>query len=156
MLICDSFGMHKTLEILEFCFKNNILLCCLLSHISHKLQPCDVALFALLKTAYCDQVDRLEQGGVNTISKEHFISLYSPAREIVFTPKNIKAGFAASSLFLFNPDRVLRSMPALPAEPAIPRADEVKIGSCRQDVELQSPVMPVSAESFMSLQNLII
>jgi hypothetical protein len=156
VLICDGFGTHETLEILEFCFENNILLCRLPSHTSHKLQPCDVAPFALLKAAYRDQVDRLEQGGVNTIGKEHFTSLYSPARKIAFTPKNIKAGFAASGLFPFNPDRVLRSMPAPPAEPAIPRADEVKVGSCRQDVEPQTPVTPVSAEAFMSLQNLII
>ncbi len=47
-------------------------------------------------------------------------------------------------------------MPAPLAEPAIPRVDEVKVGSCRQDVEPQTPVTPVSAESFMSLQNLII
>jgi hypothetical protein len=47
-------------------------------------------------------------------------------------------------------------MPAPPAEPAIPSADEVKEGSCRQDVEPQTPVTPASAESFMSLQNLII
>jgi hypothetical protein len=68
--------------------------------------------FAPLKAAYRDQVNRLEQGGVNTIGKEHFTSLYSPARERAFTPKNIKAGFAASGLFPFNLDRVLRSMPA--------------------------------------------
>lgn len=108
------------------------------SHTSHKLQPCDVATFAPLKAAYRDQVDRLERGGVNTIGKEHFTSLYSPARERAFTPKNIKAGFAASGLFPFNPDRVLRSIPAPLAEPAIPRADEVKVGSCRQDVEPQT------------------
>ena len=47
-------------------------------------------------------------------------------------------------------------MPAPLAEPAIPSADEVKVGSCRQDVEPQTPMTPVSAESFMSLQNLII
>jgi hypothetical protein len=157
--MCDSFGTHDTLKILEFCFENNILLCRLSSHTSHKLQPCDIAPFALLKTAYRDQVDQLEQGGVNTISKEHFTSLYSPARKIVFTPKNIKAGFATSGLFLFNPDRVLRSMSAPLAEPAILRADEVKVGSCQQDIELQTSVTsvtPVSAEAFMSLQNLII
>jgi hypothetical protein len=65
-------------------------------------------------------------------------------------PKNIKAGSAASGLFPFNPDRVLRSMPP-PAELAIPRADEVKVGSYRQDVELQSPVTLVLVESFMLL-----
>jgi hypothetical protein len=86
--------------------------------------------FALLKAAYRDQVDRLEQGGINTIGKEHFTSLYSLARERAFTSKNIKAGFAATGLFPFHPDRVLRSMPAPLAELAILRADEVKVGSC--------------------------
>jgi hypothetical protein len=36
-LVCDSFGTHKTLKILEFCLVNNIILCRLSSHTSHKL-----------------------------------------------------------------------------------------------------------------------
>jgi hypothetical protein len=52
VLICDGFGTHETLEILEFCFENNIILCRLPSHTSHKLQPCDVAVFAPLKARY--------------------------------------------------------------------------------------------------------
>jgi hypothetical protein len=47
-------------------------------------------------------------------------------------------------------------MPAPPAEPAIPSADKVKVGSYRQDVEPQMLVTPVSVESFILLQNLII
>jgi len=82
--------------------------------------------------------------------------LYSPAKEKAFTPKNIKAGFAASGLFPFNPDKVLKSMPAPLAEPAILRTDEVRVGSCWQNVKPQTPVTPVSAEAFVSLQNLII
>jgi len=65
------------------------------------------------------------------IGKEHFTSLYSPVRGKAFTPKNIKVGFAISGLFPFNPDRVLRSMPALTAKPVILEADEVEVGSCR-------------------------
>ena len=156
VLICDGFGTHEILKILEFCFENNIILCRLPSHTSHKLQPCDVAVFASLKVAYREQVDRLERGGVNTIGKQHFTSLFSPAREKAFTLKNIKAGFAASGLFPFNPDRVLRPMPKPPADLNVPNANEVKVGSCPQDVALQTPVTPVSAEGFMSLQNLII
>lgn len=52
VLICDGFGTHESLEILEFCFANNIILCRLPSYTSHKLQPCDVAVFGPLKTAY--------------------------------------------------------------------------------------------------------
>jgi len=78
-----------------------------------------------------------------------------------FTPKNIKAGFAVSSLFPFNPDRVLRSMLIPPAEPspAVLRADEMIVGSCRQDIEQLIPETPVTlvlAEALMSLQNRII
>jgi hypothetical protein len=112
--------------------------------------------FALLKIVYHEQVDRLEQGGVSTIGKQYFTSLFSPIRERVFIPKNIKAGFAASGLFLFNPDRVLRDMPKPPANLTISKADEVKVGSYLQDVVLQTLVILVSAEAFMLLQNLII
>lgn len=60
VLICDGFKTHKTLEILEFCFENNIILCRMPSHTSHKLQPCDVAVFSPLKAAYREQVERIE------------------------------------------------------------------------------------------------
>lgn len=91
MLICDGFGTHESLEILQFCLANHIILCRLPSHTSHKLQPCDIAVFAPLRAAYRDNVERLERGGVN-ISKQHFTSLYSPAREAAFTKRNILAG----------------------------------------------------------------
>ena len=93
MLIWDGFGTHETLEILEFCFENNIILCRMPSHTSHKLQPCDVAVFSPLKTAYREQVERMERGGVNTIGKQHFTYLYSPARQKALTKKNILAGW---------------------------------------------------------------
>ncbi|KAI1525550.1 DDE-1 multi-domain protein [Pyrenophora tritici-repentis] len=156
VLICDGFGTHETLEVLEFCFANNIILCRLPSHTSHKLQPCDVAVFAPLKAAYREQAERLERGGVNTIGKEHFTSLYSPAREKAFTPKNIIAGFAASGLFPFNPDRVLRSMPKPLADLSIPKADEVNVGACHRNEVPLTPVTPVSAEGLVSLRNMII
>lgn len=37
LLICNGFGTHETLEILEHCFTNNIILCRLPSHTSHRL-----------------------------------------------------------------------------------------------------------------------
>jgi hypothetical protein len=45
-------------------------------------------------------------------------------------PKNIKASFVASSLFLLNLDKVLRSMPALLAKLAVLRAKKIKVRSC--------------------------
>jgi hypothetical protein len=123
VLICDGFGTHETLEILEHCFVNNIILCRLPSHTSYKLQPCDVAVFAPLKTACREQVERLERGGVYSIGKEHFVALYSHARVRAFTSKNIKAGFTATGLIPFNPERVLRTIPRLTAELNIPASN---------------------------------
>jgi len=159
VLTCDGFGTHETLEVLEYCFANNIIICRLPSHTSHKLQPCDVAVFAPLKVAYRDQVEILERGGVNTIGKQHFASLYSPAREKAFTVKNIKAGFAATGLLPFNPDRVLRGIPKPPPELTIPKADEATIEPCPQAETPQTPMIPMTPMSEValnSLQNLIV
>ena len=125
VLICDGFGTHETLEILEFCFENNIILCRLPSHTSHKLQPCDISVFGPLKAAYRDQVERLERGCVGTIGKEHFTYLYSPARTQALTSRNIRAGWAKAGLFPFNPDKVLSNVPKPPAELTAPKTNEV-------------------------------
>jgi hypothetical protein len=153
VLILDGFGTHKTLKILEYCFANNIVLCRLPSYTSHKRQPCDVAVFSPLKTAYCEQVEQLEQGSVNAISKEHFTCLFKPARERAFTAKNIKASFAASSLYPLNPDRVLRTVPKPLAEVTRVVTNEVP---SQEDEVLQTSIIPVSADGLMLLQHLIL
>jgi hypothetical protein len=145
---------YETLEAQKFCFENNIILYRLPSHTSHKLQPCNIKVFAPLKAAYRNEAKRLFQEGANTVGKQHFTSLYSPVREKAFTKRNIIAAWAACSLFPFNPDRVLRIIPKPPAQLTIPRADKIRVGSC-QDKVLQTPVTPVLAEALTSLYNLI-
>lgn len=143
MLICDSFGTHETLEILEVCLGTNIILCRLLSYTSHKLQPCDNSVFAALKATYRDEVERLEQGGVNAIGKEHFTLLYSRARGKEFTQRNIRSRFSACSLFPFNPDRVLQSMLKPPPELTLIDTNEAEVVSEPQNT-VQSPLTPVT------------
>lgn len=87
-------------------------------------------MFGPLKAAYHEQVERLERGDVNTISKEHFTSLYRPARKKAFTLKNIIASFATSGLFPFNLNRVLRSMPKPLANLTIVKANEINVEAC--------------------------
>jgi len=71
--------------VMKFCFKNNIILCCLPFYTSQKLQLLDVGVFGLLKAAYREQVARLCRDGARTIGKEHFTTLYSCACKILFT-----------------------------------------------------------------------
>lgn len=156
VLICDGFGSHETLEILEFCLTNNIILCRLPSHTSHKLQPCDVGPFAPLKTAYRDQVERLSRGGVDVVGKEHFTYLYIPARERALTQRNIRSGWAATGLYPFNPDRVLREIPKPQVEIVVPRtATTINNTQDATPQKLVTPVTPVTAEALTSLHDMI-
>jgi hypothetical protein len=147
VLIGDGFGTHETLEILQYCFDNNIILCRIPSHTSHKLQPCDVSVFSSLKAAYREQVERLERGCVGTIGKEHFTYLYSPARTKAFTPRNIRAGWSKAGLYPFNPEKVLDEIPKPLDQLTAPELNVTEVGSCTHEEVPQTPATPVSAEA---------
>ncbi|KFY95895.1 hypothetical protein V500_02625 [Pseudogymnoascus sp. VKM F-4518 (FW-2643)] len=112
------------------------------------------AIECISANAYRDEAERLYRV-TNTVGKEHFTSLYSPSREKAFTKRNITAAWAASGLFPFNPDRVLRTIQKPLTQLTIPQAGGMKVGSCLHDEVLKTPVTPVSAEALMSLLNLI-
>jgi hypothetical protein len=116
VLISDGFASHESLEVLTFCFQNNITLCRLPSHTSHKLQPCDVAVFGPLKTAYREQVELLYRRGADVIGKQHFTQLYSGARTAAMTARNIHSGWSKAGLFPHNPERVLRTLKQPPPD----------------------------------------
>jgi hypothetical protein len=59
VLINNGLRSHETLKALEFYFENNIILCRLSSHISHKLQPYNIGVFTRLKNEYRDKTERL-------------------------------------------------------------------------------------------------
>ncbi|EOA82623.1 uncharacterized protein SETTUDRAFT_48320, partial [Exserohilum turcica Et28A] len=143
----------------RFCFTNNIILCRLPSHTSHKLQPCDVGPFAPLKSAYREQVERLNQGGVDIVGKEHFTYLYNPARDRTLTKRNIRAGWSATGLFPFNPERVLRDVPKPPAEVSNISNPGTETASADVSDDMPrtptTPVTPVTTEALTSLHNLI-
>jgi hypothetical protein len=138
---------------MKFCFENNIILCCIPSHTSHELQlqPCDVGVFGPLKAAYREDVERLYRGGASTIGKQHFTSLYYPARQKTLTSRNIKAGWLKAGLRPLNPDRVVNTIQK-PLTEDIPKQGEVNAELCSQSEVLQTPV---TAEALTSLRSLI-
>jgi len=142
ILINDGFVAHESAEVLKFCFENNIILCRLPSHTSHVLQPCHVAVFGPLKTAYREQVGRLLRGGSGTVSKEHFTMLYSRARDAAFISRNIKSGWSKTGLYPLNPDQVLREVKPQ-ADESLPQSGNPKAIS-PTDEDLQTPVTPKS------------
>ena len=80
------------LQVLQFCYAKDLILCRLLFHTSYKLQSCGVAVFGPLKTA-CQELDEgLERGGASTIRKQHFIFLYEQARHAALTTHSFMSG----------------------------------------------------------------
>jgi hypothetical protein len=135
--------------LITFCFENNIVLCRLPSHTSHKLQPCDVGVFGPLKTAYRDNVERLYRGGANTVGKEHFTALYSRARGQALTSRNIKAGWAKAGLIPLNPDRVLSEFQQQDVAREAERIVPIRVDLPSPDGPL---VTPVTADHLSTLR----
>jgi hypothetical protein len=111
LLISDGFSTHESAEFLKFAFENDIRLLRLGSYTSHKTQPCDVGPFGPLKAAYRHKAEQLFRGGSNMIGKQHFTLLYERARNVAFTPRNIRSGWTKAGLFPFYPERVLSDVP---------------------------------------------
>src|SRR5271170_5409012 len=110
VLINDGFGTHESLELIRFCYENNIILCRLPSHTSHKLQPCDVGISGPLRDAYHEQVERLYRGGSNMIGKQHFTLFYDRAHCKAFSSRTITSTWSKSGLLPFNPERMLKDI----------------------------------------------
>jgi hypothetical protein len=118
--------------------------------------------FALLKSAYCDNVERIERVGVNAIGKQHFTALYSPVRELSFTRRNILIGWSKSGLFPFDPQRVLRDIekPTNTTQPLTADAANFRFSVQHVTAALcanpLTPITPVIVEAFISLRDLIV
>jgi hypothetical protein len=80
------------------------------AHLSHLLQPLNVACFALLKRRYGNVILGLARNRTSYISKETFLPAFKTAFEQSITKENIRAGFRGAGLVLHNPQAVLSKL----------------------------------------------
>jgi hypothetical protein len=110
LLMLDGHNSHVNPEFDQFCLDHNIITICMPAHSSHLLQPLDVGCFSALKQAYGRSVEQLMGRGVNYIDKHEFLPLYIQARQTALHQANIQAGFAATGLVPYDPNRVLSEL----------------------------------------------
>jgi hypothetical protein len=122
LLILDGHGSHATPEFDQFCTNNKIITLCMPSHTSHLLQPLDVGCFSPLKALYGHEVAELARQSVYHVDKLDFLWIYQKIRTQALSNSNIRAGFQATGLIPFSPERVLSSLTVI-RTPSPPRTE---------------------------------
>ncbi|KAI0994033.1 hypothetical protein K3495_g14150 [Podosphaera aphanis] len=137
LLVLDGHGSHTGLEFMQLCKKHKIHLLFLMAHSSHILQPLDLAPFSVLKSKYRNQISDLSAlNDAAPVKKERFIKFYHEAREEGLSDKIIRAGWKATGLVPFNPERVLQSSQVL-QQPCTPTKARQTI--YKWESELETP-----------------
>jgi len=112
LLVLDGHGSYVNPEFNQFCIDHQIVVLCILAHLLHLLQPLNIGCFSALKQAYRYGVKQIMAGGVNHINKHEFLPLYRQARQTALYQNNIQAGFIATGLVPYSPNRVLAQLHA--------------------------------------------
>lgn len=110
LLILDGHGSHHTLEFLEYCDTHNIIPFGLPPHLTHLLQPLDMAVFQPLKHYQAKALDTLIRDGIGEITKLEFLSYIQQIRKQAFKKDTILSAFQKTGIQPFNPQPVLQQL----------------------------------------------
>jgi len=101
LLILDGHNSHCTYRFCKFAADNKIIIICLPSHTTHALQPCDVACFGPLASAWKSEVNAASADYVE-ITKRNLLVFYAKARERALKKSTIISAFAKTGIWPFN------------------------------------------------------
>ncbi|CAI6335566.1 unnamed protein product [Periconia digitata] len=92
LLIVDGHGSHLTMDFINYCDSNRILLAIFPPHATHTLPPLDVCVFKSLSAAYSNKLtEHLNNSqGLSTVAKRDFFSLLWNSWITTATPQLIK------------------------------------------------------------------
>ena len=110
LLILDGHDSHGTIEFIEFCISNRIVLYVLPSNATHLLQPLDVGIFGPLQKAYGKYFDNVIRYGNTGIRKASFLPILVKSRAAAFTTDNIISSFRKCGIVPLMPEVVLNQL----------------------------------------------
>ena len=95
---------------MKICWENNVYVFYLIPHSSHVLQPLDLCPFSIFKSRYRDELSNLASLADSiAVKKNLFIDVYNKARNEGMSEYNIRAGWKATGIYPWDPQKVLRS-----------------------------------------------
>ena len=110
LLLIDGHMSHITLDVVDLCRDNDIVLFCLPPHTTHALQPLDVAVFKSLKDHFSKSVRALSfTMKIVVVTKREFSRVLRVPFEKAFSIPNVKSEFAKSGIYPFYPARAARA-----------------------------------------------
>jgi hypothetical protein len=98
LLIFDGHKSHILNEMIQLALNNDIELLCLPAHMTHKLQPLDVALFGSLDSNWRKRCELFVREHGYGMQKRQVIQEYMPAWEAAFHPDVVVAAWKACGL----------------------------------------------------------
>ena len=110
LLLLDGHGSHVTMDFINYCNDNKILLAVFPPHATHTLQPLDVGMFKPLSNAYSTELARYLQDsqGLLNLSKGDFFPLFWRAWSNTFKPPLIRKSFKSTGIHPPNPEVILK------------------------------------------------
>lgn len=104
LLLLDNHESHMSLEVIDFCRDNGIVLLSFPPHCSHKLQPLDRTVFGPFKKAVNTAQDAwMKRNGGKTMTIYDIPAIVRDCLPISSTPRNILSGFRVTGISPFNP-----------------------------------------------------
>jgi hypothetical protein len=110
LLILDGHGSHVTMDFINYCDQNKILLAVLPPHSTHTLQPLDKVMFKPLSTAYSKELTTHLHSGqrLSVIKKSDFFHLFWKAWTSTFTQGLILKSFETTGISPLQPNVILQ------------------------------------------------
>lgn len=103
LLLFDNHESHCTLDAINYCRDNGIVVVTFPPHCTHRMQPLDVAVNGPFKQKISvAQNDWLLQHPGRTITIHDLPAIVTPAYNASHTPKNIISGFTRPGIYPFN------------------------------------------------------
>lgn len=152
LLILDNHGSHNTVEAIDLCRENGLVLLTFPPHTSHKLQPLDLTVFGPLKAYYNEDVDIWHRNNPGkTFNIYNVAEIAGQVYPRAFSASNIISGFKAAGIYPLNPnifpdDAFLVSyVTDRPLEISSPTILQPDIGSPQEQPSTSSSALDVSA-----------
>lgn len=104
-LVLDNHCSHTSLEAIDFCRENGIILMSIPPHTSHRTQPLDRTVYGPLKTFYNQEIDKwMVSHPGQRVTDYDLCTLFGAAYTRTASVEKAVKGFESCGIWPFNPD----------------------------------------------------